>query len=188
MFFTVFAVLCFLPFFTVILLTQAGINLVSQTLVGSDPQTHEVQIHDPATGKVVDTIAGPFVWPVSGPVTLEFGESDLPYQPFHTGIDIASPNHEVGDPVAAFMAGTVTYADSISWGYGTHVEIDNGHHITSIYGHLDSLGVIVGQQVTAGTIIGTRGNTGWSTGPHTHFEVRVYGIPVNPRTFLEGNP
>ena len=119
---------------------------------------------------------------------MEFGQSDLPYQLYHTGIDIASPNYTVGDTVEAFMAGTVTYAGSISWGFGTYVEIDHGHHVTSIYGHLDSLAVTAGQQVTAGTVIGTRGSTGWSTGSHTHFQINVYGIPVNPRVFLGGNP
>lgn len=183
-----FFILCFLPFFAVVLLTQVGINLVSGALVSHNPQTHNVEIHDPATGAVVDTVSGPFTWPVGGVVTLEFGQSDLPYQPSHTGIDIAAPDHMVGTPVTAFMDGTVTYAAEQSFGYGKHVVLDHGHHIESIYGHLDSIGVIVGQQVKEGDILGTRGNTGWSTGPHTHFEIRVFGIPVNPRTFLDGDP
>jgi len=183
-----FIVLCLLPVFAVVMATQVGINLISQVLATGDPQTSTVEIHDPLTGAVVDTIVEPRVWPVSGPVSLEFGAIDLPYQPFHTGIDIASSDHKVGDPVVAFMAGTVTYADSINWGYGTHVNIDNGNHVSSVYGHLDSLAVIVGQKVEMGTVIGSRGTTGWSTGPHLHFETRVFGIPVNPRTFLTGNP
>jgi murein DD-endopeptidase MepM/ murein hydrolase activator NlpD len=184
----VVVILCLLPVFAVVLLTQVGLDLVSSSLVTHDPQTHEVQIHDPARGTIVDTVSGPFVWPVGGPVTLEFGESDLPYQPFHTGIDIASPDHAVGTPVTAFMKGTVIYADETAAGYGKHVIIDHGHHITSVYGHLDSIAVTVGQEVGITTVIGTRGNTGWSTGPHTHFEIRLFDIPVNPRTFLEGNP
>lgn len=183
-----FLVLCLLPVFAVTMATQVGINLISNVLASGDPQTSAVDIHDPLTGGIVDTITDPRVWPVSGPVSLEFGQIDLPYQPFHTGIDIASPDHKVGDPVVAFMAGTVTYAASIDWGYGTHVEIDNGNHVSSIYGHLNSLAVTVGQHVDSGTIIGTRGTTGWSTGPHLHFEVRVFGLPVNPRTFFSGNP
>jgi murein DD-endopeptidase MepM/ murein hydrolase activator NlpD len=184
----VVVILCLLPVFAVVLLTQVGLNLVSGSLVTHDPQTHEVQIHDPATGGIVDTVSGPFVWPVGGPVTLEFGESDLPYQPFHTGIDIASPDHSVGTSVTAFMKGTVIYADETVTGYGKHVIVDHGHHITSVYGHLNSIAVTVGQEVDISTIIGTRGNTGWSTGPHTHFEIRLFNIPVNARTFLEGNP
>ncbi len=183
-----FLVLCLLPVIAVTMATQVGINLISNVLASGNPQTSAVEIHDPLTGGVVSTITNPRQWPVGGPVTLEFGGIDLPYQPFHTGIDIASPNHQVGDPVVAFMAGTVTYAGSIDWGYGTHVEIDNGNHITSIYGHLNSLAVTIGQHVDMGTVIGNRGTTGWSTGPHLHFEIRVFGIPVNPRTFLTGNP
>ena len=128
------------------------------------------------------------IWPVHGPVTLEFGQSDLPYQPSHTGMDIAAPDHQVGSLVGAFMDGTVTYADSISWGFGTHVEIDNGHRVTSIYAHLDSLAVVKGQVVKTGDVLGTRGTTGWSTGPHLHFQIDVFGIPVNPRIFLKGDP
>jgi murein DD-endopeptidase MepM/ murein hydrolase activator NlpD len=186
-FFTIF-ILCALPVFAVLILTQAGVNLVSETLATLDPQTQAVQIHDPANGSIIDLITQPRIWPISGTVTQDFGVIDLPYQPLHTGIDIASPDHKVGDPVAAFMDGTVIYAGELNWGYGKHVEIDHGHHIVSIYGHLDSIGVTVGQQVKMGDIIGTRGTTGWSTGPHLHFQIEAFGIPVNPRVFLSGNP
>ncbi|HUD20857.1 MAG TPA: M23 family metallopeptidase [Candidatus Saccharimonadales bacterium] len=177
-----------IPALAVLILTQAGLDFVSNALASGDQTTGQVAIHDPGNGQVVDYIDGPRMWPVSGPVTLEFGGFDPPYQIFHTGIDIADPNHQVGTPVAAFMKGTVIYAGEVNWGYGRHVVIDHGHHVTSIYGHLDTINVIVGQQVDMGTIIGTRGTTGWSTGPHLHFETRVWGIPVNPRTFLSGNP
>ena len=191
----IFATLCIimlLPIGLAIVVTQLGFGSISSVLAstgsGSTPQNISVDIHDPGTGKIVDTITGPAMWPVSGVVTLEFGAPDPPYQPLHTGIDIADPNHQVGTPVAAFMAGTVTYSGSLTWGFGTHVEIDNGHHVTSIYGHLNTLTVVVGQQVKMGDIIGTRGSTGWSTGPHTHFQINVFGIPVDPRIFLKGNP
>ena len=186
-FFTL-AVICLLPVFAVLIITQAGINIVSGSLLSFNPQTSQVEIHDPLTNDVVDSIDQTAMWPVSGPVSLEYGQSDIPYQILHTGIDIASPTHEVGDPVRSFMKGTVTYADQTLIGYGKHVAIDNGHHITSIYGHLDTIGVTKGDPVDAGTIIGTRGTTGWSTGPHLHFEIRVFGIPVDPRMFLNGNP
>lgn len=187
-FFISFFAICLIPVFIVIILTQAGFSLVSDALAAFNPQTLVVDILDPATGAVVDNINTTATWPVSGPVSLEFGQSDLPYQPFHTGIDIASPTHEVGDPIIAFMSGTVTYADETKTGFGKHIIIDHGHHVTSIYGHLDSIAVAVGQPVEAGTVIGTRGSTGWSTGPHLHFQINVFGIPVNPRVFLTGNP
>jgi murein DD-endopeptidase MepM/ murein hydrolase activator NlpD len=177
-----------LPLLLVIILTQMGINSLGSVLATSDPQGIVVDIHDPATGEIIDHISGLGIWPVHGPVTLEFGESDLPYQPSHTGIDIAAPDHQVGSLVGAFMDGTVTYADSVSYGYGRHVEIVNGHHVTSIYAHLDSLAVTKGQVVKTGDVLGTRGTTGWSTGPHLHFEIRVFSIPVNPRIFLKGEP
>lgn len=179
-----------IPVFAVLILTQAGISLVSNALATYDPQLLQVDIHDPGSGGIVDHVSTSITWPVHGPVSLEFGQSDLPYQPFHTGIDIASPTHAVGDPVVAFMAGTVVYADTLSWGFGRHIKIDNGHHITSIYGHLDTIdpAIHVGTPVEAGTILGTRGSTGWSTGPHLHFQINIYGIPVNPRTFLTGEP
>jgi murein DD-endopeptidase MepM/ murein hydrolase activator NlpD len=135
----------------------------------------------------IDHVSEHGIWPVPGPVTLEFGESS-PYQIFHTGIDIADPEGKVGTPVGAFMKGKVIYADADNWGFGRHVIIDNGHYITSIYAHLDTISVVKGQEVEMGTIVGTRGNTGWSTGPHLHFQINVINIPVNPRVFLSGNP
>lgn len=186
--FGTFLVICLIPIFTVIMITQVGIDIVSGALVSRDPQAVRVDIRDPRTGEVIDHIESLGVWPVSGPVSLEFGEIDLPYQPFHTGIDIATYTRTVGDPVVAFMKGKVTYADSVSWGYGKHVKIDHGHFTSSVYAHLDSLNVSVGDEVEIGQVIGTRGSTGWSTGPHLHFEIRVFGIPVNPRVFLDGDP
>ncbi|MDD3686356.1 MAG: M23 family metallopeptidase [Bacteroidales bacterium] len=181
-------VICLLPVFAVIILTQNGIDLVSDVLVTGNTQTSQVEIRDPATGEIVDHVDQTSMWPVSGPVSLEFGVPHLPIQLFHTGIDIATTDHQVGDPVGAFMAGTVTYAGETSYGYGKHVIVNHGHHVSSLYGHFDSIIVQEGQEVEVGTVLGLRGNTGWSTGPHLHFEIRVFGIPVNPRIFLTGNP
>ena len=86
-------------------------------------------------------------WPVKGVITLEFGESDLPYQPFHTGIDIANPNGKVGDPITPFMNGKVIYAGEIFWGFGKHIIIDHGNNITSIYGHLNKIFVYPGEKL-----------------------------------------
>lgn len=185
LFFTMLAIIM-VPVFSVLILTQAGINIVSNALAQYNPQDLVVDIRDPLTGEVVDHINQSVAWPIQGIVSLEYGESS-PYQPFHTGIDIAGP---IGDPVIAFMDGTVTYADTISWGFGRHVNINNGHFITSTYAHLDTIdpNIHVGDTIPAGTIIGTRGNTGWSTGPHLHFQINIFGIPVNPRTFLSGDP
>ena len=175
------------PILTVILLTQAGLDFVSGALATRNPQIAQVDIHDPTTGAVIDRVTEPVIWPVSGPVSLEFGQLS-PYQLFHTGIDIAGVAGEKGAPISAFMKGRVIYAGSDSFGFGTHVIIDHGHYVTSLYGHLETLRVICGQEVEIGAIIGTLGNTGWSTGPHLHFQINVFNIPVNPRTFLIDNP
>jgi murein DD-endopeptidase MepM/ murein hydrolase activator NlpD len=99
-------------------------------------------------------------------------------------LDIANPYGLVGDPITPFMDGEVIYEGEIFWGYGKHIVIDHGDNITSVYAHLDKIYVFKGQQVYIGDTIGTMGNTGWSTGPHLHFEIRLYGIPVNPMVFL----
>lgn len=178
-----------LPVIAVILLTNAGIDIVSNRLATVNVQTNKVDIHDPATGKVIQSIDTNAVWPVKGVVTLEFGESDLPYQPFHSGIDIANPGGKIGDPVTAFMPGRVIYAGEIFWGFGKHIIIDHGNNVSSIYGHLDKIFVFPGEEIkTTDQVIGREGQTGWATGPHVHFQIDVFGIPVNPRTFLSGNP
>lgn len=169
-----------LPVIAVILLTQVGINLISETLVGQSETTQAVQIKDPATGEVVAEVSKQVVWPAQGTITLEFGEASK-YQPFHTGLDIAGKLDDLVNPA---MDGTVIYAGEIFWGFGKHVIIDHGDNIRTIYAHLNHIYVYKGQQVTTTTVIGTQGKTGWTTGVHLHFQVNVYGIPANPRTFL----
>ena len=176
----VFAAVLLLPVVAVILLTQVGINIVSDKLVSQNPQTQSIEIKDPLTGDVVNTITPNVVWPAKGVITLEFGESSK-YQPFHTGIDIAGKK---GDPINPAMEGTVIYAGEIFWGFGKHIIIDNGDNIHTIYAHLDKIFVYKGQKVKTDTVIGHEGSTGWSTGNHLHFQVNVYGIPINPRVFL----
>lgn len=178
---TAFLLVILLPIIAVIVLTQTGINIVSDTLAEVNQVTQLVELKNPLDGSVYKTIEGPFAWPTTGVITLEFAQSSL-YQVFHTGIDIAGKR---GDPITPFMSGKVIYAGEISWGYGKHVVIDHGDNVTSIYAHLDKIYVAVDQEVQQGDIIGTEGSTGWSTGPHLHFETRVFGIPVNPRVFLQ---
>lgn len=176
-----FVLVLSLPFIAVFALTHTGLEVISDKLATVSINNLSVEIRNPLDGIVSHTLDGPFIWPTTGVITLEFGESHLPYQPLHTGIDIAGKR---GDPIAAFMKGKVIYAGEISWGYGKHVIIDNGNNVTSLYAHLNKIFVEEGQEVNQGQIIGTEGSTGWSTGPHLHFETRVFGIPVNPRVFL----
>lgn len=178
-----FLIILSIPVIAVIILAHTGINVVSDTLVHIDLATRTIQLFDPRGVKYKDLQVNTS-WPVRGVITLEFGENDLPYQPLHTGIDIANPQGKIGDNIIAMMPGKVIYAEEISWGYGKHIIIDHGDNITTLYGHLDKIYVVKGQEIKAGEVIGQEGQTGWATGPHLHFEVRVFGIPVDPRTFL----
>lgn len=109
--------------------------------------------------------------PVSGRMSQDYHDS-------HHGIDLAVP---VGTPVRSTMAGRVAYSGWNNEGYGNLVIVENGAYRT-YYAHLSSLPVQVGQTVSAGDLIGLSGNTGNSTGPHVHYEVRVNGQPVRPDT------
>ena len=100
-----FLITLLIPVLAVILVANTGLNIVSDKLVTLNPQTNTVEIHDPRTGNVIKDLKITAVWPVSGVVTLEFGQSDFPYQVFHTGIDIANPHHQIGDPITPFMEG-----------------------------------------------------------------------------------
>jgi murein DD-endopeptidase MepM/ murein hydrolase activator NlpD len=180
-----FLLILLLPIIAVIILTQTGINIVSDKLISVDSVTNRVEIHDPTSGVVITTISSPMIWPVKGVITLEFGKSDLPYEIMHTGIDIANPQGKIGDNISPFMDGTVIYAGETAIGYGKHIIIDHGNNVTSLYGHLDKVLVYKGEKVTINDVIGKMGSTGWSTGPHVHFQINVFGIPVNPRVFLE---
>jgi len=128
------------------------------------------------------------IWPIHGQITTEFGASDWPYQTVHTGIDI-SDGWRIGvTPVHPFRMGRVLQTIHSSVGLGNHVVVDHGNGVTSVYGHLDSISVTVGQQVDTTTVLGYEGTTGASTGPHVHFEIRVNGQAANPHQFIAGQP
>jgi murein DD-endopeptidase MepM/ murein hydrolase activator NlpD len=100
---------------------------------------------------------------------------------FHAGLDFRGP---VGAPVYAAAAGTVSFT-GVKQGYGNCLEISHGNGLLTRYAHLSRFGAGLGQKVTAGSAIGAIGNTGRSTGPHLHFEVRIGDRAVDPRPFLE---
>lgn len=182
-----FLLVLLLPMIAVIILTHTGIDAVSNRLAQFDENTKTIKLFYP-NGTLYREISVNVTWPVNGIVSNEFGTTVLPYYIYHSGIDIANPYRVVGDSVTSFMSGTVTYEGQIFWGFGKHIIIDHGDNITSVYGHLDKIFVVKGQEVKPGDIIGLEGTTGWSTGPHLHFQINVFGIPVNPRTFVMGNP
>lgn len=125
----------------------------------------------------------PSVWPTRGWVTSDFGSRVDPYtseRVMHAGIDIAGPH---GKEIISPSDGTVVFA-GLEGGYGNVVVIDHGYGIKSRFGHLASIKVKPGERVKRGDLIAAMGNTGRSTGPHLHYEVRVNGIAQNPRKFI----
>lgn len=116
-------------------------------------------------------------WPVNDVVTSEYGPR---WGRMHEGIDIGGQH---GAPIQAAESGRVDYAGWIG-GYGNTIVIDHGGGMTTLYAHMDGFAVPAGQTVSIGQVIGYVGNTGFSRGPHLHFEVRIGGTPVNPRKYL----
>ena len=133
-------------------------------------------------------VGGEMQWPVPGQstITSDFGIRIHPItkvEKMHTGVDISSP---MNTTVVAAQSGTVIYADWYG-GYGKVVMIDHGGGYTTLYGHNNSILVTVGQAVNKGDAIAKSGSTGYSTGPHLHFEVRVNGEYVDPIPYVKGN-
>lgn len=136
------------------------------------PSTPRQRYTIPDAGVVV--ASGNFVWPAGGYVSQN-------YAWYHAGIDIANrgaPN------IVAADSGTVTYSGCLGWGYGCHVIVDHGNGYKTLYAHLSSVFVNVGQGITRGNALGRMGSTGRSTGVHLHFEVIRNGVRLNPLTVL----
>lgn len=126
---------------------------------------------------------GKFILPVHGRFSSPFGMRVHPIshvRKMHTGQDIAAGS---GTPIKAAGSGKVITASYIR-GYGNTVVLDHGGKISTLYGHCSRIFVRVGQYVTQGQKIAAVGSTGYATGPHLHFEVRVNGKPVNPMGYV----
>jgi murein DD-endopeptidase MepM/ murein hydrolase activator NlpD len=126
---------------------------------------------------------GPFIWPCNGRVASGFGYRVHPISGtsrMHTGVDLGCGN---GTPIGAAGDGVVV---SAGWngGYGNAVVIDHGNGLATLYGHQSSLAASPGQRVSTGQTIGYVGSTGYSTGPHLHWEVWVNGTPVDPMGYV----
>ncbi len=128
-----------------------------------------------------------FIKPIAGRITSPFGWRTHPIfnsRTFHSGVDIGGPNY---GSIRASNGGKVIYS---GWygGYGKVVIIDHGivggHPMTTLYAHMSTIKVNNGQTVTKGQVIGLEGTTGYSTGPHCHFEVRINGKPNNPLNYI----
>lgn len=126
---------------------------------------------------------GQMVYPCAAIITSSFGWRTHPilgYEKFHAGVDFGA---DYGTVIAAADRGTVIFA---GWygGYGNAVIIDHGGGLTTLYAHTSELYVTDGQTVQRGQAIAAVGSTGFSTGPHLHFEVRRQGEPTDPMAFL----
>jgi murein DD-endopeptidase MepM/ murein hydrolase activator NlpD len=126
------------------------------------------------------------------PASMEYISSGFGYRSdpftgegaFHAGLDFKGP---YGAPIYAAAKGTVSFVGQRQ-GYGNCIEVDHGNGLMTRYAHMSAFAAHVGQLVKAGDQIGAIGNSGRSTGPHLHFEVRINDRPVNPRPFLEAAP
>jgi len=125
----------------------------------------------------------PSIWPVHGYITSGYGYrlTVFGYE-YHQGLDIAA---RTGTPIVATADGTVVFA---GWnnGYGNTVVVEHGHGFTTVYGHCSKMAVSLGDRVKRGEVIAFIGDTGRSTGPHIHYEVRINGRRVNPVYYLRG--
>ncbi len=127
-------------------------------------------------------------WPIHGAITTLFGVPELPYEAIHTGLDIADATAPGTTPIRPFKPGRVIQVIHSSLGLGNHVVVDHGSGMTSVYGHMNSTAVSVGQWVDEKTVLGYEGETGVATGVHLHFEIRINGTAVNPLNYIPGRP
>lgn len=168
-----------------------GENMAKVLTEKADALEKEIKVREKSLSELVEYLedrkslfmATPSLWPARGFITSEFGWRKDPVTrvgEFHEGIDISSP---YGSQVKAAAEGIVIISGP-DGGYGKAVVIDHGYGIVTRYAHLSRSFVVVGQKIRKGAVIGAVGNSGKSTGPHVHYEVRIDGMPVNPLKYL----
>lgn len=181
--------LLLLPMIAVVVMANAGVAAVSQALVAINPVTHVVEIFD-SKGNKIDERELSTAWPIKGAITDTFGS----FGGFriglglgaHTAIDIGA---DAGTPITPFAKGKVKVVDNTDdSACGISVSVDHGGNVESLYCHMSKTNATPQQEVNPGDVIGYVGSTGVSTGNHVHFQINVHGIPVNPRTFMVGEP
>ena len=174
--------------------TDSILSQIEQAVFGQQniQLTAELVASDP-----VLTATGKLLWPVPhatvsqgfGPTPFAFEASYAGFPHFHTGIDLSVP---LGTPVFAAADGVVVLARPMTdtagalVGYGNYVIVQHDAGLKTLYGHLLAIGVKEGEPVKRGQLVGLVGSTGNSTGPHTHFEVRIENSPVDPLQMLPG--
>ena len=159
----------------------ASLDLAKQNLQENvDDKIEEIELEKKKKASTVNDIYLE-VTPVSGVITSRYGARESIRDHAHGGLDIGAP---AGTPIKATAGGTVTYAQYNSGGYGNLVVIDHGNGVQTYYGHCSKLYVSKGEKVIAGEVIGAVGSTGFSTGNHLHFEIRINDTRVNPQKYL----
>lgn len=165
---------------------QASINaIIAQMQAEEETARQEAAQNNQQYTGTGSTATGTYIWPCpsSTYVTSAFGMRDHPLfgdERPHSGIDIAG---SAGSEVLAADSGTVAVA-TYSSSYGNYVTIYHSNGDYTLYAHMSSLAVSAGQSVTQGDVIGYVGSTGWTTGPHLHFEIRVNGSTVDPLSYF----
>jgi len=160
-------------------------------VVRIDKAVHETQLKEQSVIDLWESLserqslinATPNVKPARGWLTSRFGYRISPFSgkaTMHAGLDIAAAP---GSPIYAPADGVVSYA-GYDQGYGKLVSIDHGYGVSTRFGHTSQIYVQVGQKVSKWDVIAAVGNTGRSTGPHLHYEVRINGTPVDPINFI----
>lgn len=161
----------------------SGIEFLQETLPAQEERM--VTLKEDIEEQQRRAAAIPSRWPIWGNITARFGWRIHPItraRSFHSGVDISRSN-VYGTPIYATGTGRVTHASALST-YGKLVIINHGYGFETYYAHLSKIKVQVGDVVAGGTVIGYVGNTGRSTAPHLHYEVRRWGEAVNPLKYL----
>jgi murein DD-endopeptidase MepM/ murein hydrolase activator NlpD len=154
-----------------------SLSIGQKLIVPGGKKPYQAQVVHVYSGPVPGGAAkgtGSFGWPTSGTITQGF-------KPMHQAIDIGAPT---GTAVVTADSGYVVTAGWSEYGYGKYVVIDHGNGFQTLYAHLHTILVEVGQSVGKGDEIGSVGITGRATGPHLHFEIRYNGVQRNPFTYL----
>lgn len=166
---------------------EVDIEALRQSIESAESELERIiQREEAARGTgAVSGGTGVFMWPsnASRAITDDYGwrfHPILKVNKLHTGMDIGAG---YGTSILAADGGTVIF---VGWsnGYGNTTIISHGNGLSTLYGHQSSFSVSQGQTVQRGQVIGKVGSTGWSTGPHLHFEVRVNGTAVNPHNYV----
>jgi len=168
---------------------QVRFNTGGQRKIVADGLDADNRSQDFDPDEVAVLIGTGFIKPVKvGVVTGRFGDVRLGGR-IHKGVDIANSKgtsvHAIADGVVTFVqTGCVDGNGACGGGFGNNINITHANGLVSLYAHLDTVNVSNGASVTQGQKIGAMGNTGRSTGPHLHFEIRRGGVPLNPENFI----